>query len=187
MADFEAFKFSVADCDAYFYTDEDEAGCTFCKKCASRIKGDDFPPRNIGKRRFRGDWGATYDGHLLITDRARDFLVDHNVNFHTVVANAHPKLYALFLDDIFRFDYKATGTRFLDFCDACQGYQSVVGTSPLTFSTPPHFAPMKLYQSDMRFATGREKGPVRVAGARIKALMASEFSELDFEQVIVEQ
>ncbi len=181
-----AYTMGVHDCDAYFYTEKDDANGAFCTRCGSLIEGYEFSPRNIGKRQFRGDWGTTYDGQYLITDHARKFLSKHKIKFHVVQANLKPKLYALFLDEVFKFDYKATGTRFVDYCEACRQYKSVVGALPCEFTFPPSFDPMKLYRSDLRFGTGREKGYVIAAGAHLKTLLEKEFQELYFEHVIID-
>jgi hypothetical protein len=137
-----AYQIDAGDSGAYFYVDQDDADGRFCPGCGSAKRKPAFPPRNIGKRSFKNDWGYTYDGHLLITERVVAFLERWSVQFELIQANNRPLLYDVTFKNTFTFDAKATGTRFLDFCDTCNGYESVVGVTPQKFTKDPGFDPM---------------------------------------------
>lgn len=178
------FKVSAADIGLYFYNQDDETSERICASCGRPRTDTDFPERHLRLRKERADWGATYDGQKIITERVVTFLqAQASTPFTTIRVNRRPAMYALKVTEVLKFDAKAVGTRFEDFCARCNEYATIVGASPPAVFADKKIDPMGIYRSDLIFACGREMHPIILVGEGLQKMLMEDFPELDFETV----
>lgn len=178
------FKISAADIGLYYYNEGDETSERICASCGRPRTDTGFPERHLRLRKERADWGATYDGQMIITERVVTFLQAHaSTPVTTIKVNRRPAMYALKLSEILRFDAKTVGTRFEDFCKRCGEYATIVGASPPAVFTDEKIDSMGIYRSDLIFACGREMHPIILVGEGLQKILMENFRELDFRVV----
>ena len=176
-----AFSMSAPDSDSYFFQDAPDA--LFCPECGSYLE-EAYLPSDLTVRPGFCDFGFTYDGRLLVSDRAREFLLHHastGLSFREV--NHADQLFVLEAAATTKFDSNARRTRFVNKCSECGHYESVVGATPAFLALPDSIEDYGLYRTDIEFGSGKEKSPLFVVGTELKRLLEREFKELDFRAV----
>lgn len=176
-----AFSMSAPDSDTYFFQDAPES--LFCPECGSYLAAAYLPSDLTVRPGFR-DFGFTYDGRLLVSDRARQFLLRHastGLSFRGV--NQADQLFVVEAAATTKFDPNARRTRFVNKCEECGHYESVVGATPAFLELPDSIEDYGIYRTDIEFGSGKEKSPLFVVGPALKRLLEREFGELDFQAV----
>lgn len=177
-----AFTMSAPDSDSYFFADANAE--LFCMECGSFIGPEYVPSRQSVRSGFR-DFGYTYDGRLLVSQRAKDFLLGHattELSF-LLVKSQKELLYVLHVRNEIAFDSDARRTCFVNKCHKCGRYESVVGATPAFLRGAADINKLGIYRTDLEFGSGREKSPLLIVGSELKRLLAREFEELEFREV----
>lgn len=176
-----AFSMSAPDSDSYFF--QGAPASLFCSECGSYLD-EPYLPKDLSVRPGFRDFGFTYDGRLLVSDRARSWFLRHastELSFSEV--NQSNKLFVLNAIAKTKFDSDARMTRFVNKCSLCGQYESIVGATPAFLALPDSIEDFGLYRTDIEFGSGKEKSPLFVVGPELRRLLESEFEELDFQEV----
>ncbi len=176
------FAIYCSDYDIFYYEHAPDA--SFCKNCDTYIGKSAYIPKSLGISRFPKDFCFSYDGQLLLSKNAKEFLLesaDTKVDFLKV--NDMPDVFVPIISEVVEFDYKRRGTRFLDYCDFCNNYESIVGAAPPFLKSPENVLAKGIYISDLKFGSGREKGPIYIVGVQLGKLLKKSFREIDLEVV----
>jgi len=177
-----AFTISAPDCGSYFFEHASEK--YFCKQCDSYL--DDFylPSSMNMKSNFR-NFGYTYDGRLIVSNRGKSSLNKYtSTRISFSMLNQSGDFHALLAHDELRFDTEARGTRFLNMCDECGRYDSVVGATPAVIPSTLEIDHLGFFRTDVEFGSGREKTPLFIVGGELKELLEAEYEELEFSNVM---
>lgn len=176
-----AYSLSAPDCDVYYFSSA--PAFLFCPECDSYVGKEDYVPQlDLGRCKF--DFCFTYEGRLLVSERAKKFLSEHcttSVVFAPVDRSA--RYYRFGVEATLLFDKDRRKTRFDRKCPRCGNFQSVVGATPAFIYDSCKVEATGAYRSDLCFGSGREKSPIIVVGATLKHQLQDSFPEIDFGEV----
>jgi hypothetical protein len=176
-----AYSVSAPDCDIHYFANAPAE--LFCAECDSYIGNDEFVPQ-LDLRRCKFDFCFTYDGQLLVSERAKRCLSEHcttPLKFATVDMSA--RYYTLRVESSVLFDKNRRKTRFERKCPRCGNFESIVGATPAFILESGKVDAMGAYRTDLCFGSGREKSPVIVIGTALKRELERVFPEVDFQEV----
>lgn len=175
-----AYSLSAPDCDVHYFADA-PAGL-FCVNCDSYIGLGEFVPQ-LDLRLCKFDFCFTYDGRLLVSERAKRYLGEHCATpLKFTIVDKSAGYYALSVESAVLFDKDRRRTRFERRCSRCGSFESIVGATPAFILEPNRVSDMGVYRTDLCFGTGREKSPVILVGGKLKQGLAHAFPELDFQE-----
>jgi hypothetical protein len=176
-----AYSVSAPDCDVHYFANA--PANLFCPDCDSYIGEEEFVPQ-IDLRRCKLDFCFTYDGRLLVSDRARTYLSGRcTTPLKFAVVDKTSGYYALRLESTVPFDKDRRKTRFEGKCPRCGNFESIVGATPAFIFDSDKIEATGAYRSDLCFGSGREKSPLIVVGAALQRELEDIFPEIDFREV----
>lgn len=147
------------DNNAYFFSD-DSKGIT-CEACGTCLDYG-YVPREIDMQPSKKyDVSTTYDGRMLYSAAFVDFCkteLQLGEEFIPISCGSGT-FYYMFPARIIRFDVTRRHTRFLNACNKCGGYESIVGATPafLDANLPIGHG---FFRTDIAFGSGKEKFPL---------------------------
>jgi len=84
---------------------------------------------------------------------------------------------------IVEFDAAARGTRFLNYNEACDGYEEIIGATPVYVKEGKPLAD-GFYRTDLCFGSFAGKTPMYLVGEETKRkLEAVGFDDIDYEEI----
>lgn len=178
----KAYVLYAPDCDVFYY--ELAPNRLFCKSCGSYIGEEPYYPSKISLKQKKYDFCFTYDGRLLLSEQAKQFLQDQmldGVSFRRI--DVDPPIFVPIVSEVVHFDAGKRGTRFENRCDLCGSYESVVGATPAFLLDLDLVQEGNIYVTDLEFGSGREKAPVYIVGERLAIGLKKKFNEIDLEAV----
>jgi hypothetical protein len=144
---------------SYFDGAPDGVLCPNCRACLNF----DYFPNDLEIETYY-DISATQDNRLIFSERAKNFLVERfDVRVFTVGAWKNSALFHVVPRHIVPFNATGRGTRFVDHCNVCGSYKSIVG------ATPAHLALENMerqcfWRTDIVFGSYEEKASLVVVG-----------------------
>ncbi len=162
------YTLDAQDNDAYMF--EENALGNLCPVC--KYRRDFFatnPDYRLRKR--ASDLSATYDGQLIVSHAFK--LTCERFRLQGVEFDSfknEPDFFHLQVTREIAFDAEHRHTRFINRCDACGNYESIVGASPaylkITASLSKGF-----FRTDLLFGSGNEKSPIILVGLETKMVL----------------
>ena len=174
----KSFGIFAADCNAHFY--EDAPADLFCSGCGSYVAEQQYIPKHLNIKKLKKNIASTYDNRLLLSKLARDFFVNHassKLTFHLV--NSNPEFYIMDTDEVVAFNIVKRGTRFVDYCEICGEYESVVGATPIFIGETEQIEPYSVAKTDVSFGSSKEKAPIYIVGVELAVKLKKRFKEID--------
>jgi hypothetical protein len=137
-----------------------------CKRCNGLLaKWEESLVGLVLRMRRRCDISTTYDGVLVVSERFRAFCAENVLTGAIFVPLPDdPGFFRLDSKNIVEFDAERAGTRFINRCDVCGQFESVVGTRPFFLKPGSAIPDMGFARTDLEFASGDEKGPEILCG-----------------------
>ncbi len=176
-----AYSLSAPDCEIHYFTSAPDS--LFCTECDSYIGEDEFVPQ-LHLRQCKFDFCFTYDGRLLVSERAKTYLSENCATpLKFTVVDESEGYYKLNVVSIVLFDQDRRKTRFERKCPRCGNFESIVGATPAFILDSSALDSMGVYRTDLCFGSGREKSPVIVVGAALKFALQRSFPEIEFQEV----
>ena len=126
----------------------------------------------------------TYDGATIVSQKFRDFCLRNsylNVEFYQI--RKQPELHLMKVNSIVEFDTDRRGTRFEDFKQDCNMYNSIVGAHPTCLKTATVLLD-DLNRTDVLFGSGYEQHPLIIIGVEtFRKMKAEKFNDIDFHPI----
>jgi hypothetical protein len=148
-----------------------------CPKCGRKIDHEYIDPSfQLHKKSM--DISSTYDGYTIVSKKFKIFCANHAINgIEFITLPSQPKHYWLVIRNILEVDKsKSLGIRFLYYCDLCESYAGVFGTSRLRFKGVESPIIQGFYRTDLEFAQAHQQSPVIVVGTEVgTAIKAAQF------------
>lgn len=183
-SDMTSYALFAADCDIYYY---DEANPDlFCTACGSFTGKERYYPSQLKISKLKGDICYSYDGQLLLSKKAKEFLEKastSDISFQLV--NTSPEVFVLSVESAVTFDVEKRKTRFEGMCESCGNYETIVGSTPPFLKVGEIVNPTEIYITDIQFGSGKEKSPLYIVGSELAKKLKKEFKEVDLEEVRV--
>lgn len=130
------------------------------------------------------DVSYSYDGVLIANSKFKKICESmklRNIIFQTV--NNDLGLYAMSVNKVVKFDFEARKTRFVNPCDLCGNFESIVGATPAFLLEDLPKENIEIYKTDIEFGSGRNKHSLLVVNeVTKKALEATEIKGLRFKE-----
>lgn len=157
--------------DSYaFYGRTDVQRCPVCKALINKWS-ESLAGLTINKLR-KHDISATYDGVLTVSFRFKEVCEQSGIRGAVFVQLPDDSaFYRLDATNIVAFDAERAQTRFLNQCDYCKIYESVVGTSPFSLRQGETLPELSLAKTDLEFASLDEKHPILICDARAGGIL----------------
>lgn len=172
MDDIIGYKLSAVDGDSYYFEDAPES--VFCPGCGSCVN-DRYVPRSLRVGRPVYDVCGTYDGHLIVSQKFKDFHDRHGCGPAKFRRVNRKRLWYMFRPTrVLEYDAERRGTRFETYCDMCGQYESVVGANPVYLRDVRGPIGDGFYCTDLEFGSGREKHPLVIMGLATHRLLLKE-------------
>lgn len=84
------------------------------------------------KVKTKKDISYTYDGFIIVSKKFKDFCTAFNYPFlEFVKLPSSPLFYWFKVNNIIGYDVEARKTRFLKFNERCNGYEEIIGATPV--------------------------------------------------------
>lgn len=126
-----------------------------CRSCG-KVVDRDYAPADLGRLAYRFDATWSYDGHMLVSQRMRDFISDlcpGSVDF--VRINSAPAIYDFRPAEVWRYDLDRFRPGFERRCDSCGLY--LVASQPPMLELRDFDEPIEhgIFGVDISFVGGR--------------------------------
>ena len=194
-------RFSVQDNDSYAFREHqqltknrhahqilvpDLAGTTRewarrCETCGELISKWSESLRGLIIKNRRFDVAITYDGVITVSRRFRS-VYDENALFGLVFQGLpdDSAFEAIQATRFVEFDAAKRDTRFINQCEMCGIYESVVGATPVYLKEGLRIDPKEIVRTDLEFGSGDEKHPLILCGEKVaEVLMSARMKGLD--------
>jgi hypothetical protein len=152
---------SIRDNDQYAF--RENAAARRCHACNGILDKWAAATKYHPKRAPRLDLGCTYDGVIIASDKAADFLRQSGIAGVELVPLAKGN-YFVKVSLVVRFDFKAKGTAFENQCVACGQFESVTGATPPVLCSGEIVPDNGIVRTDLEFGSNDEKSPVLLCG-----------------------
>lgn len=151
--------------------------CCNCRACLDFH----YSPETLKIETFY-DFSQTQDNRLICSQRAKDFFLTYfDVRVSAVGAWRGNSLYHVSPKSIVPFNSLARGTRFVDHCDVCGSYKSIVGATP-AYLAIERIGDRSFFRTDLVFGSYEEKASLNIVGlATAKDLHERGFSGCVFK------
>ena len=156
-----------------------------CPACGEMLNKWDVPLTDLRLKRRRSDISATYDGVKTVSQRFRDVCETEGLTGLRFISLPKDKaFYAIRPIRAVRFDAVRRQTEFLNRCDVCGRYRSVVGATPVCLKAGESIHPKEFVWTDLEFASGDEKHPLLLCGVEAgQILKRAKLRGLDIEPI----
>jgi hypothetical protein len=151
-----------------------------CPTCGRKTDDEYVNPEFLLLKKSM-DISSTFDGYTIVSSKFRSFIESKNIsNIEFVSLPSVPSHFWMRVHSIISVDKeKSQGVRFLYFCDECQTYAGVFGTSMLRFRDIEEEFPKGMYRTDLLFAQSHEQSPLLL----IDSVFAEEIKEQKFKGI----
>lgn len=158
------YTISAQDNGAYFFNECSKN--VLCPKCGTCTDYSWYPDKlELTENIQVKDASCTYDCRLIVSEKFKIFCSEQEyegIYFYKV--SEKPVLYYMIPGKIISFDSDRRKTRFINKCEICGGYESIVGATP-AFLRDNSKVDDGLFRSDLAFASGKEKFPIIIIGS----------------------
>lgn len=149
-------------------------GASRCEWCEELLSKWDESLRGVVIKQRKHDLSVTYDGVLIASER---FVAAYTANgLSGMVFRRLPDDSCFFAVRAIRaieFDSVRRKTRFIDRCQYCGNYESVVGAVPVFLRAGSEVGEREVVRTDLVFGSGDEKHPLLICGSSAASIIAS--------------
>jgi hypothetical protein len=136
-----------------------------CDRCGELTSKWDEPLSGVIIKKRKYDLSLTYDGIPISSDLFRSVYAENNLSglkFRRLPDD--PKFFAIHATRTIEFDAGRRRTRFINHCQYCGRYESVVGATPVFLKTGSEVDEREFVRTDLEFGSGDEKHPLIICG-----------------------
>lgn len=134
-------------------------------------------------RKLRYDVSTSCDGVVVVSRRFRE-LYDATGMTGLRFTPLGDHAFSVQSTELVQFDSVSRGTRFLQHCDMCGQYESVVGAAPAFLMKGAHVADMGFARTDLEFGSRDEKSPLLICGDSAATILSeAKLKGMDLEAV----
>jgi len=164
------------------FSGKDRSGVHRCNECGEIISKWEISPAGIVVNNHAYDLSVTYDGLIVASEK---FMLAYKENNLTGLEFRQlpddPLFYAIHAIKKVEFDSEKRKTRFVNPCQKCGQYQSVVGATPIYLKGSAIIQEREFVTTDLEFGSGDEKGPLLICGQKAAEIMiAANLKGVDF-------
>ncbi|RBP48516.1 hypothetical protein [Arenicella xantha] len=179
------YVFSGSSSNGGLFFGESDAAEIICSNCGT-CNDYGYAPRslNINKSQMY-DISFTDDLRRVFSDRFVAFAKSNlgSDEQFKIIQTAHGSLNYMFPSRIVEFDSIRRKTQFVNKCDLCGGFESIVGAHPTFLLSEKPIGP-GFFRTDIAFASGKSKFPLFIVGVEWKKLLEKEkFRGLVFKPI----
>lgn len=140
-------------------------GVQRCLSCGELLNKWDAPLVELVVRKRKYDISTTYDSVAVASER---FKAIYDANGLTGLVFQRlpraPGFFGIQANRIVGFDAESSETRFLNQCDKCGHFESVVGVTPVFLKHGNRIQANEFARTDIEFGSNDEKGPLLLCG-----------------------
>ena len=155
----------------------------FCTKCKWPLPNKTFVPNGLNIKRRHRDLFRSYEGHFLVSPKAKPLLEKHvssRIKFFAL--NKDQDVFMVDKLDIVEFDSARRETQFIKLCEECSSYEEVIGAKPAVIKNIEAVDSYWVYFTDLWFGSEDYKSPNIVMGEHIFKILADSFKEVFLEK-----
>ena len=176
------YSISGSDNDSYLFPDG--WGKSICEVSDFVLNRENYINGRFSVKRKNKNLSNTYDGATIVSQKFRDFCLRNSylsVQFYQL--EKQPELYLMKVNSIVEFDTDRRQTRFEDFNQECNMYNSIVGANPVCLKTTNALSD-NFNRTDILFGSGYEQHPLTIIGVEtFKKMKAEKFNDIDFHPI----
>ncbi|MBL8821905.1 MAG: hypothetical protein JNJ77_04900 [Planctomycetia bacterium] len=152
-----------------------------CEICGELTSKWEEPLLGLVIKKRKYDISITYDGVLIISQKFKSACSDNNLSglvFRQLSNDAD--FFAVQASKTVEFDAERRKTRFIQPCNQCGRYESVVGATPVFLKAGTEIDGREFVRTDLEFGSGDQKHPILICGeVAAKALSNANLKGLD--------
>jgi hypothetical protein len=172
------------DNDSYMYRPKQLGLLNCCSLCNVPLARNVNPDFRLSKREY--DISATYDGYFIVSNVFKEFCISNGfegLNFYNLKFEADFCL-LLDTDNVVYLDHERRGTKFDEYCQVCERYNSVAGGSPNFLKKSGQILLNTIYTSDILYGYKNSQHPLFIINLELYHLMKKEnFKGIYFNDV----
>jgi hypothetical protein len=141
-------------------------GVRRCAKCGELLAKWDEPLTGLKIKKRQYDISCTYDGVDVVSRRFKEVCdVNELDGLKFIPLPDDPDFFQIQATDTVAFDAEKRKTQFINQCNECGRYESVIGATPVFLKENSSVIPdLGFVRTDLEFASGDEKSPVLLCG-----------------------
>jgi len=127
---------------------------------------------------------STYDGFVIVNEKFKQFCdKDNYIGLEFIPLQNETEYYWFKINNVLEFDTKQRGTEFLNYNPSCDGYEEIIGATPVCLKSNEKLG-NGFYRTDICFGSYAGKSPIYLVGVDAKEkLIGSGFKEIYFEEI----
>ncbi len=128
---------------------------------------------------------TTYEGYTIVSEKFKTFCeVEKYEGLEFVTLPSSPEYYWFKVHNILEYDTDARLTRFLNYNEECNGYEEIIGITPVCLKTK-FLLEDKFYRTNICAGSFVNKSPMYMVGEKTKEkLKEAGFKEIFFEKIL---
>lgn len=158
------------DNDSYMMSTKNESKCF---KYSSAYESGIFDPNFRLRKKL--DYSTTYDGFTIVSERFVSLCKNKNVHgVEFSILTSEKAHFIMYINSIVEFDAQLRGTRFINYSSECNGYEEIIGATPVFLKQNTPLNPLGFYRSDICFGSFHSKAPLFFCGNGIADVLQRE-------------
>ena len=128
---------------------------------------------------------CTYDGFTIVSEKFKQFCEQEGyTGLEFIILPNAPSFYWFKIHNVVEFDTKERETEFINYNEACKGYEEIIGATPVCLKNKIPL-PDGFYRTDICFGSYAGKSPLHLVGDdTMKKLKAVGFKEIFFQKIL---
>ena len=128
---------------------------------------------------------CTYDGFIIVSEKFKQFCKNEKyLGLEFIILPKAQSFYWFKVNNIIEFDTKARETEFLNYNFICNGYEEIIGATPVCLKNKCKLSD-GFFRTDVCFGSYAGKSPVYLVGdATKKKLIDAGFTEIFFKKIL---
>lgn len=155
-----------------------------CDECGYKLNFQYTNPEFKLKRRVY-DLSFTYDNCCIVSLKFKEFCEREryqSINFGKFLLE--PNFFHFTANNIVQLKSVEGGIRFVNFCEKCKNYESIVFPGPKLINNRKEPLEDGFYRTDLFFGSGNEKNPLLIIGVdTYKKIKREKFKGLSFDEI----
>ncbi len=130
------------------------------------------------------DISATYDGYYIVSEKFKSFCESQNIDGLIFTKLKKYPFYRLEAANILKFDADYAKTRFENYCNECQAYSTIIGTTPCKLISVDSPISKGLFRTDFEFGSSLNQHYLIIAGVEtMKNMEQAKLEGLFFKEI----
>ncbi|HET7118656.1 MAG TPA: hypothetical protein VFI29_19325 [Hanamia sp.] len=173
--------------DFYFYDNKkrmfENIKLDKCANCSDIYTINQIDPSF--KIKTKKHLSSTYDGYDIVSGTFKSFCENENYSgLEFVTLPNSPGFYWFKTHNIIEYDSQSYGLRFINYNEKCQGYEEIIGASPVCLKERVPI-PDGFFRTDICFGSFESKSPVILIGVEtLKKLKKAGFKGIDSGEIL---